>query len=87
LNDRDLLLDGSLLATVGGRAEFESLREASVERHAYETAIAAAHRAHDAWTMIGWCQPCCRGVELICDWQHSDGTNVNFRERLACPHC
>ena len=37
--------------------------------------------------MPGFCHACRRAVELAGDWSYSDGTTVNFRERLVCPSC
>ncbi len=85
--ERDLFGDGSVLVTLRERAELDRLRPLAAGRHAYENAIAEAHRDVDAWTVPGWCAACARVVELGCDRLYSDGTNVNWRERLTCPHC
>jgi hypothetical protein len=85
--ERDLLSEGCVLATLRSRTELERLAAERPARHAYERLLAAAHREHERFETLGFCQPCGQPVGLISDWRHSYEGMVNFREHLACPRC
>jgi SAM-dependent methyltransferase len=87
LYEPDLLSDGSVLVTLRDRGEFDRFRSQCGARYVYEREISDARRGVETWTSLGYCQPCGRTVELLSDWLVSDGTTINFRERLVCPRC
>ncbi|MCX7553263.1 class I SAM-dependent methyltransferase [Marinicella sp. S1101] len=37
------------------------------------------------FTFKGYSIPANKEVDFLVDWQHSDGVNINWRERLVCP--
>jgi hypothetical protein len=57
------------------------------DRRAFEEFLQQAYADAPQWYLPAICQACERPVALLADRQFDDGGQVNFRERLECPHC
>jgi SAM-dependent methyltransferase len=75
------------LQVIRSRTEFLAAAERIADRVAFERLLCERLRGQDEWTVPGLCQVCGEAVAFSGDWQFSDGTTVNFRERLVCPRC
>jgi SAM-dependent methyltransferase len=53
-----------------------------VEKH-----LSDKYKNKPAWLFEGYCQYCEKDTAFLSDWQYSDGTAPNYRERLFCNHC
>ncbi len=56
-------------------------------RYSVEKLMGAEHKSDSRWHLIGFCRPCEKASRFLVDWQYSDRTIPNFRERLVCEHC
>lgn len=54
----------------------------SVEKH-----LSDKYKNKPGWLFEGYCQCCEKNALFLADWQYSDGTAPNYRERLFCNHC
>ncbi|MGD0281184.1 MAG: class I SAM-dependent methyltransferase [Dissulfurispiraceae bacterium] len=56
-------------------------------RYSVEMLMGAEHKHDSSWNLIGFCRPCEKASRFLVDWQYSDKTIPNFRERCVCEHC
>ncbi len=57
-------------------------RRLRVEKH-----LSDKYKNKPGWLFEGRCQCCEKNALFLADWQYSDGTVPNYRERLFCNHC
>jgi SAM-dependent methyltransferase len=76
-----------VLETIRDRAEFEAANARADDRRAYEDLLQRAYAAAPEWYVPGICQACGAAVGLLADRRYTTTADVNFRERLECPHC
>jgi len=53
----------------------------------FEQQIAQEGKDLEKWYMSGYCQSCGIDSKFLLDWNYSNGTMPNFRERLVCKSC
>lgn len=57
------------------------------KRLSVEKSLSDKYRNKPGWLFEGYCQCCEKNALFLADWQYSDGTAPNYRERLFCNHC
>jgi SAM-dependent methyltransferase len=57
-------------------------RRLSIERQ-----LGDKYKNKTGWLFKGYCRCCEKDTAFLADWQYSDGSAPNYRERLFCNHC
>jgi SAM-dependent methyltransferase len=69
------------------KGEFLAAIARTGDRLAFEELLTDSLRERREWTLPGFCQACDVAAQFAGDWAFSDGSKINFRERLVCPRC
>lgn len=81
-------MNDSSLTILRGLVEFrEYAAKVCEERVQVEKLLSKENANIPSWSMVGYCECCHKPSRLLLDWKCSDGTDVNFRERLVCEYC
>lgn len=69
------------------RAEFQASAQVFAQRRAIETGLVESLGSQKEAHLPAFCWICSRETPLAYDRMYSNGSNVNWRERLVCPSC